>query len=156
MALFGCGPKVISVLSVSLAEKVFGVDAGVIRVGIRAGLQDHDDLFERAIARALADSVDGALHLSRPGFDRRQGIRHRQPQVVMAVNAHNGAIPQRPRNLSDQGAIFFRRRVTHRVGNVHRPRACSYHRFRNLLQEFRLRARAVFRRKLHVIDVSAG
>jgi len=52
MALLGCGPKVMMELSSSLAENRCSVLMPVIAVvEVAAGLQNHDDLFERAVAR---------------------------------------------------------------------------------------------------------
>src|ERR1700760_277672 len=50
-----------------------------------AGLQRHDDFLERAVARALTDSVDGALDLARTGNDRGQAVRHRHAEIVVTV-----------------------------------------------------------------------
>ncbi len=44
-----------------------GVDARPQPViGVAANLQRHDEFFQRAIARPLAQSVDGAFHAARP------------------------------------------------------------------------------------------
>ena len=62
-----------------------GVHFGIGVVDVLAGLQRHDDLFQRRIAGPFADAVDGAFHLfgSRP--DRCQGVAHGHAQVVVAV-----------------------------------------------------------------------
>ena len=60
---------------------------GLERQPVAARLERHHDFFERSVARALADAVDGALDLPRAGLHRRQRIRHRQAQIVVAVHA---------------------------------------------------------------------
>ncbi len=136
--------------------EVLGVNAGVVRVRIDARLEDHDDLFERAVARAFADAVDGALDLPRAGFDRGQRIGHRQAEIVMAVDADDGAIAQRLDDAADQRAVFLGRRVADGIGNVDRARSGGDHRLRDLLQEIGIGARAVLRRKFDVVDVAAS
>ena len=106
---------------------MLGVDAGVIGIGVGARLQDHDDLFERAVAGALADAVDGAFDLPRAGFDGRQRVGHRQAQIVVAVHADDGAIAQRLHDAADQRAVFLGRGVAHRIGNVDRAGAGGHH-----------------------------
>ena len=96
IALFGCGPKVM-MRRQQLAgrEQMLGDDAGFKRQPIAARIHRHDDLFQRGIAGTLADAVDGALDLPRAGLHRRQRIRDRQAQIVMAVYADNRGIAQR-------------------------------------------------------------
>ena len=62
----------------------------VERQPIAARLQHHHDLFERAVARALADAVDGALDLARAVLHGGQRVGDRQAQVVVAVDADDG------------------------------------------------------------------
>ena len=45
------------------------VDAGAMGQGVGAHLQRHHDFFERGIAGALADAVDGAFDLARARLD---------------------------------------------------------------------------------------
>ena len=97
MALLGCGPKVM-MRGQQLAGGVemLGVDAGFVREAVAAGLDGHDDLFERSVAGALADAVDGALDLPRAGLDGGQRIGHGQAQIVVAVDADDGAYRPAP------------------------------------------------------------
>ena len=84
------------------------------------------------------------------GHDR---VGHRQPQVVVAMHAHNRRVAQRPGHAADQGAVFVRHRVSHGIGNVDRARPRRHHRQRNLVQVIGRGARAVFSRELHVVRV---
>ena len=70
-------------------EELFGPDAGGERQPIRSNSHPHDDLFERGVAGALADAVDRALDLTDARGDRRVRIRHRQPEIVVAVRAEH-------------------------------------------------------------------
>ena len=128
---------------------------GAVRILVGAGLENHDHFLERAIAGALADSVDGAFHLARAGFDGGQRVGHRQTQIVVAVYAHDGVFAQRPRDAPDQLAVFLGRGIAHRIGNVHRAGARRHDRFRNRFQIVGIGARAVFGRKFHVIHIAA-
>src|SRR5439155_8861086 len=136
-------------------EEMFGVNPGRVRVEIVAGLHDHHDFLERAVARTLADAVDGALDLPGAGLHRRQRIGHRKSQVVMAVHADNSAVAQRFDDAADQRAILARSRIADRVGNVYRAGARGDHRFRYPFQIIRIGARAIFRRELDVIYITA-
>ena len=52
----------------------------------RARVQQHHDLLERRVARALADAVDRALDLARAGLHAGERVGDRQPEVVVAVD----------------------------------------------------------------------
>ena len=75
-----------------------GIDTGGQVEEIAAGLDSHDDFFQRGIAGPLADAVDGAFHLPGAVFDGFQAVGHSQAQVVVAVDADHG--------LSDIGHVF--------------------------------------------------
>ena len=47
----------------------------------------RDDAGQIAIAGAFAVTVDGALHMNRAGFERRQGVGHAEADVVVRVDA---------------------------------------------------------------------
>src|ERR1044072_5447923 len=67
--------------------KLSGLDVRLEGQSIGAYVQRHHDLFERRVARALADAVDSALDLSSPCFDRRETVCHRESKIVVTVNA---------------------------------------------------------------------
>lgn len=73
-------------------DDAWGVDVGIDVVERTAHLQCHGDFFQRAVAGALADTVDGALDLPCAAFDRRQRVGHRQAQIVVAVRAEDHGI----------------------------------------------------------------
>src|ERR1700722_16871607 len=66
-------------------KKMFACDSSFIGITIATNPHCHHNFFERGIARALADSVDGALPLARSGGDCRHAVRNGHSQVVMAM-----------------------------------------------------------------------
>ncbi len=59
-------------------------------VGAHAG--GHHHFLERCVPGTFADAVDGALHLSCAGAERRQRVGHGQAKVVVAVSTEDHAI----------------------------------------------------------------
>ena len=157
IALLGCGPKVMMRgEQLAAREKMLGHDAGFKRQQIAAGIQRHDDFFQRGVSGPLADAVDGALDLTCSALDRRQRIRHGQAQVVMAVYADHRRISQSLDDPRDQSAILFGDRKPYRVRKIHGPGAGSDYRARYLLQVIRIGPGGIFGRKFHVIAVFAS
>ena len=64
-------------------------DAGGKRQPIRSNSHPHDDLFERRVAGALADAVDGAFDLPHTGRDRRVRVRDGKAKIVVAMRAEH-------------------------------------------------------------------
>src|ERR1700693_2634225 len=73
-------------------KKMFPSDTGLIGIAVMTNPHGHDDLFERSVAGALADAVDGALDLTCSGSDSRHGIGHRHAKVVVAVSGNGHVI----------------------------------------------------------------
>ena len=123
---------------------------GVIEVV--AGAQGHDDLFERAVARPLAQAVDRALDLSRPGLDGGQAVGHGHPQVVVAVDADHGPVDVRHALAErlDHAVHVAGRGVADGVGDVHRRRPGGDRRLDHLAEEIGLGAGGVLGRELDV------
>ena len=63
-----------------------GVHVGAQAEEVVAGPDAHHHLFQRGVARPLADAVDGALHLAGAGVDGGHAVGYRQAQVVVAVD----------------------------------------------------------------------
>src|ERR1051326_5908702 len=97
---------------------MFGVNTRVVWITVVARLHHHHYFFERAFPGSLTDPIDGALDLSRASLYSGERVGHRKSQIVVTVYAYYGAIAQRPRNPSDQSAIFIRRGIAYRVRNV--------------------------------------
>ena len=49
-------------------------------------LERHDDLFEGGVAGALAEAVDGGVHVGGSGLDAGQGVGRRHAEVVVGVH----------------------------------------------------------------------
>src|SRR3989344_4564401 len=47
----------------------------------------HDDLFKCGVTSTFTDSVHRAFDLTRSGFDRRQRVCYREPEVIVAMYA---------------------------------------------------------------------
>src|SRR5512133_1110518 len=50
------------------------------------GYECHHDFFQRRVPRTFADSIHGDLCLTRSVQDTRQGVRRREPQIIVAMN----------------------------------------------------------------------
>ena len=123
---------------------------------VPAGLHRHHDLFERAVAGALAQAVDGALDLARAAdLDAGQRVGHRHAQVVVAMHRPDrlvgvgNALAQRLDELAEQ----LGHRVADGVRHVDRGRALGDHRLQHAAEEVRSRSgsrpRARTRRRAH-------
>ncbi len=55
---------------------MLGAHAGVKPEVVRARLERHHHFLERAVAGALPDAVDGALHLPGAFLKRGEAVRH--------------------------------------------------------------------------------
>ncbi len=120
------------------------------------GLDRHHDLFERGVARALADTVDADLDLPRPGLHRRQAVRHGEAQVVVAVHREASLIDVR--HVLLDGAQRLRELVGDRVADgvrdVYGRGAGVDHFCQHAVDVLRLGASGVHRRELHVLAVA--
>ena len=99
----------------------------------RTGPEGHHDLLQARVAGALAEAVDGDLHLAGAGLDGGERVRRGEPQVVVAVHA-DGGVAHRRRSTTrpTRRAELGRDRVADRVGDVHRGRARLDHRLVDL------------------------
>ena len=68
------------------------VDVGPVRQHVVAHLHRHHDLFERGVAGALADTVDGALDLADAGAHAGERVRHRHAEIVVAMRREAGPV----------------------------------------------------------------
>ena len=122
-------------------------DVGLPRV------QQHHDLLQRRVARALAEAVDGALDLPRPGEHAGEGVRDGQAEVVVAVHrqrhvAQAGDELVHPRQ---ERRVLLRHRVADRVGEIDRRGALVDGDLHDVGRELHVGAGAVHRRELDVL-----
>src|SRR5690606_14252907 len=101
-------------------KNVFGLDAGVYVEQVLAGLDRHDDLFQRGVTSPLAEAVDGAFNLARASHHRRQRVGHGQAQVVVAVHGEHRlvGVGDAFEQLADGVGVLVRNGVTDGVRNV--------------------------------------
>ena len=118
-----------------------------------ARLQRHHDFFERAVARALADAVDGALDLARAGHHGGQAVGHRHAEIVVAVHRQADLVDAAHvlAQVAEQLREFIRHGVADRVRNVDRGGAGLDDGFDHLREEIELGARGVLGRELDVV-----
>src|SRR3569833_106620 len=136
-------------------EEVFGVDAGLIRIAIIAGLHDHDYLFERAVAGALADAVDGAFDLAGSGSYGGERIGYGEAEIVMAVYRYDGGIAKGFDDAADQLAVLIGRGVADGIRDIDGAGSGGDYGFRNLFEIFGVGAGSVFGGEFDVIDIVA-
>ncbi len=98
-------------------RKAFCPDTGFQTEFVKARFERHDDLFERSIARAFADTVHGAVALYRTGFKRRKCVRGGKPEIVVAMHGHRNT-GQSGADKPDKPAEFIRRGISDRIGNI--------------------------------------
>ena len=129
------------------------VDVGRYTQSVPARFDGHDDLFERCVPCALAQSVDAPLHLPRAFYDRRNAVRRSVAQVVVAVDADDRPIDIPHVFLDAANTIRELRRqsVSYRVRNVHRRCSCIDARFQHPIQVLDVGSRGVHRREFDVI-----
>ena len=126
MALFGGTTMPVTELTIRLTRASCVVSMPVFRpnFGARVASVITTSSSER-VARALADAVDGHLGLARAGEDARQGVRRREPEVVVAVHRDDDALDAGHvvADAADEGPELVGRGVTDGVGDVERGRA---------------------------------
>src|SRR4051812_32110310 len=101
-------------------DQLLGADGRVETEMVGAGAHRHHHFLERAVAGALADPVDGAFDLPRARFQRGQGVRDGEAEIVVAVHAERHALDPADglAQMTDERAELVRQRVPDGVGNV--------------------------------------
>ena len=123
-----------------------------------ARAQQHHDLFERRVARALADAVDRALDLARAGLQPGERVRDGQAEVVVAVDGEHDVAQARHELVEprQERGVLVRHGVADRVRDVDRGRALLDRRRQHLGGELDVGAGGVHRAELDVLDERAG
>ena len=135
-----------------------GVHAGFEAEHIVAGFKRHHDFFQAGIARALAQTVNGAFHLARAAEHGSQRVAHGQAQIIVAMRRpHHFVAARRFRNqLAEKGFGAVRHRIAHGVGNIDGGGAGFNHRAADFSQKADFRAQRIFAGKFHIIGVFLG
>jgi hypothetical protein len=93
-----------------------------VRQHVVAHPDRHHDLFQRRVARALADAVDGAFDLPRAAFTPASELATAMPRSLWQCT-ENTALSEfgtRSRTMRNSARVFLRRGVADRVGDVDR------------------------------------
>ncbi len=117
-------------------------------------LDRHDDLFERAVARALAQPVDRAFDLARAAdLHTSQRIGHSHAQVVMAMHRPDCLVAVRNTlaQILDEIAVQLRDGVSHGVGHVDCRGTLVDGGLQHPAQEVHIATVAILRAELHVL-----
>ena len=134
------------------------VHAGAVGHDVIAHLQRHDHLFQGGIAGALAQTVDRAFDLPRPGFHRRQRIGRRHAKVIVAMGGKgDGVGPGHPfQQHPDQVSAFARHSIAHGIGDVDRGGPGLDRNLDHAAQVIMFRPCRVHRRPLDIVAQVAG
>src|SRR4029079_13760459 len=100
------------------------------------------------VAGALAEAVDRDLHLARAGLDGGEGVRGREAQVVVAVDADRRRVADEVDDPPDERPELARDRVADGVRDVDGRRPGVDDRLVNLEQVVDVRAGRVLGREL--------
>ncbi len=123
-----------------------------------ARAQQHYDLFQRAVARALADAVDRALDLARTGDQPGVGVGYGETEVVVAVHRHLD-LAQLGRQLVEAGEVarvLVGGRVADGVGDVDHVGALGDCDRADLGRELDLGPGRIHWRELDVLAIGLG
>ena len=135
-----------------------GVDAGPVRQHVVAHPHRHHDFFERGIAGAFADAIDGAFDLAGAGAHAGERVRHRHAEIVVAMHreARQVGIRHALAHASCiKREIFLRHRVADGVGDIDGGGAGLDRGLDATAEEIELGAGAVLARPLDVVGVVA-
>ena len=134
-----------------------GVDAGPVRQHVVAHLHRHHDLFQRGVAGALADAVDGAFDLADAGAHAGERIGHRHAEIVVAMRreARLVGIRHALAHHLEQREIFLRHRIADGVGDIDGGGAGLDRGLDAAAEEIVLGAGAVLARPFDVVGVVA-
>ena len=132
---------------------LLGIDAHFQIKVVFAGFERHDGFFQRAIARTLAQAVDGAFDLARAtDLDAGQRVGYGHTQVVVAVHAPDGlvAVGNTLTQGFDESAVQLRYGVANRIGNIDGGGAFFDDCFNNLAEKIHFTAISIFGAEFHI------
>jgi hypothetical protein len=116
--------------------------------------QRNHDLFERCVSGPLADPVDRALDLVRTRGGARQGVRDRQPEVVVAMGRDLDLrqFGTALEHFGEEVGVLARGRVADGVRQVHGRRAGRDDGVDHVDEEGSIRAGRILGRELDLVD----
>ncbi len=146
-------------LTIWLVRKNFlMIDVGVHVHDVLAHFNRHDHLFQRTVAGAFTDAVQGAFHLTGAGLYRGDGVADRHAQIVVAVHGDDGFVDVRHAVIQggDDAAELVRRGVADGVRDIDGGGAGIDGGFDHAAQIVDRCAAGVFTGELYVVGVVAG
>jgi len=135
-----------------------GIDAGTDAEFGAVQRQQHHKFFERSVARAFADAVDGALHDVDACFDRGQRVGCGESEVVVEMHGQHGAIEVGHTVLDAADEVTDLRRAEHadRIRKAEHTGAGVDGFPVQLAENGDLRAAGVFRAEGNGVEALAG
>ena len=138
-------------------RQLLGTDLHVdVGVGIGPGPDGHHDLLHGRIAGPLPDAVDGALHLTGPGFHGSQRVGHGQAEVVVTVGGDHVVTGHPFTDGPDALGPLRRGGESDGVGDVQRSCARIHRGLQHVAHEIEVGPRGVLGTELHILGVLAG
>src|SRR3984885_13109094 len=133
-------------------EQMFGSDGSFVGIAIVTNAEGHDNFFERGIAGALADAIDGAFNLAGSGGDGSHGVGYSHAEIVVAVSGDGDVLDSlhAAADGGDQVSELGGHGVTDGVRDIERRGAGFDYSIKDLAQELGVGARCVFGRKFDV------
>jgi hypothetical protein len=140
------------------ADDLRGIDAGGAGEHVLPGMHRHDDFFQRGIAGALAEAIDGAFDLACPRHHGGEAVGHGQAQVVMAMHRPDHLVGIRDpfAQLVNPVRILLGNVVADGVRNVDGGRAFLDHRLDDAAQEIEIGTSGILAGKFDIVDPVAG
>ena len=134
------------------AEELFGVNTRVRGKMIGAGSQRHDNLFQRGIPGAFAQTIQDAINLTNACPNSGLRIGHCQPEIIMAVDLADD-VGRRCRSVNDCFAEIpelVGHRIADGVGYVKRSSSAFDCKFKNFDEEINVLSACVFSGKFNI------
>ncbi|MNZ81564.1 hypothetical protein D3C78_1002360 [compost metagenome] len=125
---------------------------------VLAHFDRHDHFFQRGIACAFTNAVQGAFDLASTRLHRGDGVADRHTQVVVAVDGDNGLIDIRYAVIqgSDNATKLVRRGVAHGIRNVNGGGTGVDRSFYHATQVIDWRTACIFTGEFYVVGVITG
>jgi len=119
---------------------------------LASGRQRHDDFFQRGVASAFANAVDGYLCLTGASRNRCQCVGGAHAQIVVTMDRDDHIVDSRHALLQvgHQIGVFGRRGVADRIGHVQRRRSRLDSGIEHLHQEVPIGAGRILGGKLDI------
>ncbi len=128
------------------SDNLRGINLSLHRKDILTGAHRHDNFFQRSIAGALTQTINGTFDLPCALHDGSEGVGNRQTEVIVAMHRKNCLVCVRHcgNQATNSIGVFRRKTVTHRIGEVDRASASIDHLFDDTTHEIKFRTTGIF------------